>query len=243
MNDATNDATDDATDDAMNDPTDQTGELGDEELAVLAALVARSGDALWAELPAGLEDVVVAAVAAEAAGDRLADDRHDTGAGPPDRADHAPPAPLDRLRRRRSSVPWWLSAAAAIAVVVAGVVLLTRGEGSEAIEFTLAGTEAAPDASAEVIMSTTPAGLKILLDADGLPGAPQGTYYEAWLNNGEISVSAGTFHLRGGSNQIELWAGVVTSDFHRLAVTLEPVDGDAGSSGDARLVGTFDLPD
>lgn len=230
----------DATDGAMDDPTDDTGELDDRELAALTALVARPGDDLWAELPPGLEDTVVAAIAAEATAESAteADVRSasaDEVAGP------AAPATLERLRQRRSSVPWWLSAAAATAVVVTGVVLLTRGDAGEAIEFTLAGTEAAPDASAEVIMSTTPAGLKILLDADGLPGAPEGTYYEAWLNNGEISVSAGTFHLRGGSNQIELWAGVVTPDFHRLAITLEPVDDDAGSSGDARLVGTFDL--
>ncbi len=210
----------------MNDPLDPQGELDDAEFAALTELLARPDTELWAELPAGLEDAVVDAITAEAT------------------VTPADPVPLDQVRsRRRSSVPWWLSAAAAVAVVVAGVALLTRGGDADAVEFSLTGTEAAPGASAEVVLSATPAGLKILLDADGLPGAPEGTYYEAWLNNGEVSVSAGTFHLRGGSNRIELWAGVVTPDFDRLAITLEPIDGDAGSSGDARLVGTFELRD
>jgi hypothetical protein len=139
-----------------------------------------------------------------------------------------------------------LGAAAAIALVVTGIVLVTRSDGNESdrggdtIEFALAGTDAAPDAHADVIMSSTPAGLKILLDADGLPGAPEGAYYEAWLSDGDVSVSAGTFHLRGGSNQIELWAGVVGPEYDTLSVTVEPVDADNSSSGDVVLRGTVD---
>ncbi len=105
------------------------------------------------------------------------------------------------------------------------------------------GTDRAPDASAEVEVSDTPVGLKILLTPDGLPAAPEGTYYECWLSDGDVRVSAGTFHLRGGSGEIELWAGVVGPDFTHLAVTLEPIDDDLDSSGDAYLRGTFRLDD
>jgi hypothetical protein len=63
------------------------------------------------------------------------------------------------------------------------------------------------------------------------------------LSDGDVKVSAGTFHLRGGNGQIELWAGVVGPEFTRLAVTLEPVDDDLDSSGDAYLRGTFQLDD
>ena len=92
-------------------------------------------------------------------------------------------------------------------------------------------------------MDATPAGLKILLDADGLEGAPEGFMYEAWVGDGTIGVSAGTFHLRGGSDRIELWAGVTGPEFRRLWVTLEPIDDDASPSGDTRLRGEFSLDD
>jgi hypothetical protein len=139
-------------------------------------------------------------------------------------------------------VPWWLGAAAAIVAVVGGLALITRG-GDDGTVFALTGTDAAPDATAELVVSATPAGLRLLLDPDGLPGAPEGTYYEAWVTDGDVRVSAGTFHLRDGDERIELWAGVVGPEFNQLAVTLEPVDADNGSSGDAYLSGRFSIDD
>ncbi len=121
--------------------------------------------------------------------------------------------------------------------------MITRSDDDGGVAFALEGTEAAPDASAAVTVSVTPAGLKILLDADGLPGAPDGYMYEAWVGDGDLSVSAGTFHLRGGSGTIELWAGVTDRSFRRLWITLEPIDDDPSSSRDARLRGEFSLPD
>ena len=76
-----------------------------------------------------------------------------------------------------------------------------------------------------------------------VPGAPEGFYYEAWVSDGAIRVSAGTFHLRQGDNEIELWAGVVDPSFDTLTVTLEPADGDTDSSGDVKLRGAYDLAD
>ncbi len=111
------------------------------------------------------------------------------------------------------------------------------------MQIAMAGTAAAPAASAVVDIAATPAGLKILLDADGLEPAPANSFYEAWVSDGTTRVSAGTFHLRGGSGPIELWAGVVGDGFEQLSVTLEPLDGDTDSSGDVRLRGTFELPD
>ena len=128
-------------------------------------------------------------------------------------------------------------------VIVAGVAVISRGGSDDGVAFALEGTDAAPGASATVIVAATPAGLKILLDADGLPGAPDGYMYEAWVGDGTLSISAGTFHLRGGSTSIELWAGVTEPSFRRLWVTLEPIDDDPSSSLDARLRGEFSLPD
>jgi hypothetical protein len=206
--------------------TDHLGSLADpsdEDLAALARLLHRADP--WDDLPRDLEDAVVAAISAEA------------GPSHPTEV-----TSLDEHRRRRWTSARVLGAAAVFAIVVAGVALTTRS-GSEGVTFALAGTDAQPGATAEVTVAATPAGLKILLDADGLPGAPEGYMYEAWVGDGEIGISAGTFHLRGGDGPIELWAGVTGPSFDRLWITLEPIDADAASSTDARLRGEFSLPD
>lgn len=217
------------TDDADIDATDDLPEE-------LAAVLARAD--LWTDLPPGLEDAVVAAIAAEAA----------PAAAP------APAVPIEaaRARRaaeptavgRRSAMPWWLTAAAAVAVVITGVVLVVRtGDGpARGAEFALAGTDLAPGATASAVFDATPDGLRIMLDTTDLPGAPEGEMYEAWIGNGDIRVSAGTFHLRGGGAPISLWAGTADPSFTVITVTIEPIDGDAASSGDVVLRGEFEMP-
>jgi hypothetical protein len=241
----------------MSDPLDPISDPSPEEIAAVEALLARAGadGVLWSDLPPDLEDRIVASIAHQSTGATSADSTPatvgDRNEGSRVRSlDQAGPERTGRRDARRDfGVPWWLGAAAAIALVVTGIALVTRsgddggaggGDGDDAVEFTLAGTDAAPGARADVVMSSTPAGLKILLDADGLSGAPEGTYYEAWLSDGDVRVSAGTFHLRGGSNEIELWAGVVGPEFDTLTVTVEPVDADNGSSGDVVMRGTLD---
>ncbi len=205
----------------MTDHLDSLADPSDDDIAALAALLARAEP--WDEPPREVEDAVVAAITSEAGS----------------------VAPATRAERRARYV-WsrsrMLGAAAAVAVVVAGIVLMTRGS-TDGVTFALEGTDAQPGASANVVVSTTPAGMKILLDTEGLPGAPDGYMYEAWVGDGTIGVSAGTFHLRGGDGQIELWAGVTGAEFRRLWITLEPIDDDAASSADARLRGEFSLPD
>lgn len=196
-----------------NDPLDisTTGDA-----AVVDAWLARAADpegTLWVDAPRVLEDELVATI---------------------NGLEHDDP-PMSSPR-----VAWWLAAAAAIVMVITGVILLSDDDTERSV-FALAGTENAPNASAEVEIAATPVGLKLLLDPTGLPGAPTGTYYEAWVSDGDIKVSAGTFHLRGGEGTIELWAGVAEPSFTMLAVTLEPLDGDLDSSGDVYLRGTFSL--
>ena len=223
----------------MNDHLDSVEEPTADELARIDALLSRPD--VWDEPPAGLEDAVVAAVVSEAASTPWASTVASAG------SDSTVSLDERRAARKsgfdRSAIPWWLASAAAIAVLVAGIAFATRSGTPEGTEIALAGTEAAPAASAEVVLAATPAGLKILLDADGLRGAPEGFYYEAWVSDGTIRVSAGTFHLRGGDGPIELWAGVTDPSFRMLSVTLEPIDGDPGTSGNVQLVGEFDLTD
>lgn len=216
--------------------TDQWGtheEPTADELAAVEALLARAsargsaGDDLWADAPDWLEGSIVDTITAEA-------------------TDSAPAglAPITSLADRRANRArfGWVAAAAAVVLVAAGVtVFLAQASSSTGIAFAMSGTEAAPGASATGELFDTPAGLKILLDVDGLEGAPPDSFYEAWISDGTRRVSAGSFHLRNGDTQIELWAGVVDPSFTTFAVTLEPLDGVADSSGDVRLRGTFSL--
>ena len=180
---------------------------------------------VWDDPRPGLEDDIVAAIRAE-------------------------PEPLDSARRARErrSLPRWLLATAAVAIIAVGAVVVVRLGSDEpelagdTTESTLAGTDLAPDARATAFFTPTPAGLKILLDAEGLAGAKPGEMYEAWISDGEIRVSAGTFHLRDGHNPIELWAGTDDPRFHIITVTVEPIDGVAESSGQIVLKGDFQLP-
>lgn len=204
----------------MNDEIESIDEPTADEIAAVEAMLARADadGTLWADRPADGEAAILSEIEAESA-----------------------TRPVE-MRPRRFTATSWLATVAAIAVIVAGITLIARG-GDDATVFALAGTDRAPGASADVEVAETPVGLKILLTPDELPAAPEGTYYECWLSNGDVKVSAGTFHLRGGSGEIELWAGVVGADFTRLAVTLEPIDDDLDSSGDVYLGGTFSLVD
>lgn len=219
----------------MNDQVDPLAEEPTaDEIAAVDQLLARAGnDELWTDPPAGLDDAIVAEI------DQLAS-----------RTDAPAPSAPTPIGRNRPAAQWWLAAAATVLAIVAGITLLVResddgnpGDGGGQAAFALAGTDRAPGASADVWLYPTSMGLKILLEADGLPAAPDGTYYEAWLTDGNVRVSAGTFHARGDGGEIELWAGVTGPEFDRLAVTLEPIDDDLDSSGDAFLRGTVAYED
>lgn len=201
--------------------------MTDELDPVLAALLA--DDDLWDDPPAALDEAVSAAIAAEA----------------PVAQDSGPTAQIgERRRQRQLSVPWWMAAAAACALVVAGVLLVVgRGDGeterAAGSVVDLSPTELFPEASGTADVAATAAGLRIVLDTDGLPPAGPDHFYEAWITDGTVRVSAGSFHLNGASAPIELWAGVDRPTFRTLTVTLEPIDGVAESSGQVVLRGTF----
>jgi hypothetical protein len=207
-------------------------------LGALGSLFARAD--VWDEPPAGLEDAVVAAISSEAA------NVPDVPDVPSPAVAGEPSTSLDRRRvgRRRGRATRWLAVAAAVAAVAVGIGLIVRDTDEPAdddLVVALAPTDAAGDATATARIAATPAGLRIVLDVDGLAGAPDGSFYEAWLSDGETRLSAGTFHLRNGDDPIALWAGIADPSFNRLSVTLEPLDGDTDSSGDVRFTGEFDL--
>lgn len=117
----------------------------------------------------------------------------------------------------------WIPVAALLAIVVAvGGIVLTRPDPAD---FMLAGTALAPDASAEVRVVETPAGVVLRLEVAGLEPAVSGTYYQGWVLSGEKAVSVGTFHMRGGDGSVAFWSGVDPEAYPELIVTLQEEEG------------------
>ncbi len=211
---------------------EQTPELPADLVALLA------DDAVWEDLDRNVTEDTIAAVMAEVA-----------EAAPSTPKPELPPptAPVIDLESRRR--PQWssalLGAAAALLLAVGGFVVLNAVSSADDdpsdISFALEATDLEPTAAGNVDLTTTPNGTRIVLETTGLPPAPEGTYYEAWLRTGpDFGVSAGTFHLRGGGGvEIELWAGVSFEDFPLFTVTLQPV-GMTESSGQVVLLARLD---
>lgn len=135
--------------------------------------------------------------------------------------------------RRRSRRPAALVAAAVVAVAcLAGGVRLAGDDPTPVrAEVALAGTEAAPGATAIARLRDEPAGTAVTLDTSGLEPAPPGSFYEAWLVGDAGKVSAGTFHLRGHQAEIELWLGVDPDGYDAVTVTRQPVAGGTTAEG------------
>lgn len=157
-------------------------------------------------------------------------------------------APVTELRARpgRSWQRPVLLAAAALVVVGLAVVGATRlgGEADPAdAEVALAGTENAPGATATAELRDEPAGVSVVLQVDGLPPAPEGTFYEAWLVGPTGKVSAGTFHQRGEQDEIKLWLGVDPAGYEAITVTRQPIEGGTLAEGVPVLRGEIETVD
>lgn len=196
------------------DPIDEPDELDDGQTAALGALL--GSRAVWAEDDQDTGDRIVALIAAEA--------------GPVEGL--APPRPGRDDRRHL-----WVIGAVAVLFLVVGVAIALIVGDDDTIEVALAGTELAPNASAVAELDDTEQGLRIVLEVTGLSPAPPGTYYQAWVRNESDGVAAGTFHLRGGDGEIELWAGVSSFDYPVLTVTLQQEGAGPASSGEVVLRG------
>ena len=116
--------------------------------------------------------------------------------------------------------PLWVPVAVAVAglVIALGAFLASR---DEPVDFTLAGTELAPQAMADVRVIDTPAGIILRLEVAGLEPAPAGSYYQGWVLSEDAAVSVGTFHMRGGDGSVAFWSGVETERYPTLIVTLQ----------------------
>lgn len=202
-----------------NDDLNPDDGLPSEQSHALGLLL--STESVWDEPDQGVEDSVVAAIAAEV--------------GPIERL--VPPRPGRGERRYL-----YVIAAAAVVLLALGVTIglvATRGDDA-VVEVALVGTDVAPNASAVAQVSDTRSGLRVVLDVSGLSPADAGTYYQGWVRGDSGAVTIGTFHLRGGDGEVELWAGVTSDEYPGISVTIQQVGGGAESSGVVVLSGELD---
>ena len=200
--------------------------------------------ALWVEPPPDLEDRIVFAVRSAATGASGARGARPASGGLAERGrqrrhdDAAVASHPSRSGRRRWSLTSGRAVAAmgaAFAAIVAVVAVVVSGSGSEHpdFQFELAGTRAAPAASATVYGWDEAAGTRLELDVEGLPPSGPDAYYAVWMTSADgRHVAAGTFRSSG---TVWAWSGVTEVEFPRVWVTLEPNDRDESLSGPAVL--------
>jgi len=177
--------------------------------------------AVWAEPEGDLEDLVVAAIAAETAS---------SVAPAPARA-----SSTARARWRHPGFALGAVAAAAAVVMVAVLVVPDDPASSPQLAAALAPTDLAPGAGGQATFTRTDSGWRIELDASGLPRLDGGRFYQAWLKgDDDVLVSIGSFNE---GEDVVLWAGVSPVDYPTLTITEEAADGDPASSGQRVLVG------
>jgi Anti-sigma-K factor rskA len=200
---------------------DADGSLPAGERAGLDELRALLGSpALWVQLPACLEDDVVAAVV-HAVQIRATASRA-----------------LNRGRRRR--LAWSrlaFAVAGALAAALVGIVLAVGGKraGPERLAMVVVGTALAPRAHGTATLTRTSSGWEIHLTVTGLPHIAGGRYYEGWLQDtGGDRVAIGTFN---DARDVTLWAGVAPAKFTVLTVTVQRIGSGPGESRLRFLVG------
>lgn len=146
-------------------------------------------------------------------------------------------AVLDQIRAPAARTRWrWVAVSAAAAIAVVTGVVVTR---PDPVDFTLAGTDLAPTAAADVDVVETPVGIIYRLRVDGLDPAPSGSYYQGWVATDDETawVSVGTFHMRGGDGMVAFWSGVDPGRYPVLVVTLQDEDGGPARSDTVVMTG------
>jgi anti-sigma-K factor RskA len=102
--------------------------------------------------------------------------------------------------------------------------------------FSLAGTEAAPNASGMLVQD--PAGGRSFLLLKSLPTLPADREYQIWRIKGNQPVGVGNFGLTNATEHlIVVWADFADAD--AIGVSIEPLGGSLAPTGAIVLLGTF----
>jgi Anti-sigma-K factor rskA, C-terminal len=207
------------------------------ELAAINELLA--SEAVWAEADPRLEDAILAQIAAES--EWLPRQAQQSGAAEGESAVELDDNVVPLRRRSRQRIIVGVAAVAVFFAALGFAVGQLDSPPSDDFEIALAGTDIAPTANATAAIKATGLGLRIRLDISGLEPAPAGSYYQAWIRNKDGgAVTAGTFHMRGGDGEIELWTGVLMDEYPIITVTLQNEGDGAQSSGVVVLKGVLE---
>jgi anti-sigma-K factor RskA len=147
-------------------------------------------------------------------------------------------------RRLAHPIPAALAGAAAAAAITAALLVLPRNDepAGEQYRASLAGSRAAPGATASADLRVLSAGTHVRLRVHGLRGSP-GTVYELWcLREDGAKVSAGTFRTDGsGAADVNLTTAAVPGEYHRLSVERKAF-APPGSPGEPVMAGEIQYP-
>ena len=105
--------------------------------------------------------------------------------------------------------------------------MIVADSGPDGTNVALAATENAPGAGGSATITETDAGVRIELDAWGLPPHTDDEYYEAWLTSEQGWVPLGAVEE---GKEVVLSAGVSLDGYEGLCVTRR--EKGAGSSGE-----------
>ena len=163
--------------------------------------------------PAALEEAVL---------DRFAREHPGHPAAPP------PKRARDRLRAAfrplARPLPAAIAGAVAAAAVTAALIALPGGShDSELYQASLAGSPAAPGATASADLKVLAEGTRVSLKVRGLHGSPSAVY-ELWcIRDDGQKVSAGTFRTdASGRADVNLTTAAVPGEYHRLGIERKP---------------------
>ena len=145
-----------------------------------------------------------------------------------------------RHRPTNRRMLWVPVAAALLVVAVLGFGLLRTVSGpSDGLALT--ATSAAPQAGGELRGEQVGDNFRVELEAWGLPEPSGGEYYEMWYaKEGGGRISCGTFSAKpDGRTTVNMSAPASAVAYPKVEITLEPDDGNPGSSGKVVLKGSL----
>ena len=143
-----------------------------------------------------------------------------------------------------SLLPVWLPVSIVLLVMLAAsnLLLLQRMRGLEAgqqgefMTVTLAGTDAAPAASAVLLID--PDGESAVLFTDALPALDLTQQYQLWLIDDGQRDNGGVFSVEpGGTGTLSVLAPRPLLEYDALGITIEPAGGSPGPTGQKVLGG------
>lgn len=135
----------------------------------------------------------------------------------------------------RQPIPVWsLGLVSLILVLVlAGTLVVPLGGEKELRTIALVPTDAAPDATGLLVVSAD--GEYGSLVVDGLPDLDEEHQYQLWLIRDEDRSNGGIFSVHEGYAAMQIESAELLSSYDAFGITIEPVGGSAGPTGDKVL--------